>query len=82
MTKKELFEQLEKNLNDWQKSKEENKPMMGNFMFYCMCYMPLVDKLEKEELTEKEKEHLAELKKKHDEIEAMNYTPFPGEDMD
>ncbi len=80
MNKEELFNLLEKNLKDFENSKLESvKPngkalAMGNFEFFCMCYMPLADKIRNDrDFKKKDEKRLAELDKEYERIKAMPF---------
>lgn len=74
MNKEETFQLLEKNLFDWRQSKLDKKPIMSNFHFYCMCYMPLVDRINKmEDLTQEDRNRLAKCEKDYEEIKELPY---------
>lgn len=80
MDKKELFEQLEKNLRDFENAKIESvkpngKPLaMGNFEFCFMCFYPIRDKIRKlADFTEEDEDKLSQLETELERIEQMPY---------
>lgn len=80
MNKKELFEQLEKNLKDFENAKIESvkpngKPLaMGNFEFCFMCFYPLRDKIcNLADFTEEDENKLLQLETELERIEQMPF---------
>lgn len=75
MSKEQCFELLEKNLKEWKETKESGEPCMDNFTAYCMCFYPLIFKLEFEfeenPLTKEETERLASIRKRIEEIKKI-----------
>lgn len=80
MNKEQCFDLLEKNLEDWKKTKESGEPCLDNFSVYGMCFYPLIFQLEfKETLTKEEAERLASIKERIEEVKKIpaNYMEEP-----
>lgn len=83
MNKEEIFELLEENLFNWKQSKLDKEPTMGDFYFFCMCYMPLVDEINKmEDLTQEDRNRLAKCEKEYVEIRDLPYVDLEKENGD
>lgn len=80
MTKEELYEIIEKNLKDFEAAKIKSvKPngeplAMDNFDFYCMCFMPCIEKIRScKDYTKKDELKISQLENEFYRIKKMPF---------